>query len=87
MTSRTMTRSWLAAVVWSRSIASVATVSAVSNPNVCSQPQRSLSIVFGTPMARTPYLASSLAMPWLPSPPITTRASMPSRRALPASSL
>ena len=54
ITSSTITRSWLAAVVWSRSRASVATVRAVSKPKVWSQPHRSLSIVLGTPTARTP---------------------------------
>ena len=34
ITSTTITRLWDSAVVWSRSIASVATVTAVSKPNV-----------------------------------------------------
>ena len=49
ITSTTITRSWLSAVVWSRSMASVAICTAVLNPNVKSVAERSLSIVFGTP--------------------------------------
>jgi hypothetical protein len=49
ITSTTITRSWLSAVVWSRSIASVAICTAVLNPNVMSVPTMSLSIVLGTP--------------------------------------
>ena len=47
ITSTTITRSWLSAVVCSRSIASVAICTAVWNPNVKSVAERSLSIVFG----------------------------------------
>ncbi len=54
ITSTTRIRLWLSAVVCSRSIASVAMCSAVSNPNVTSVPPRSLSIVFGTPITFTP---------------------------------
>ena len=60
MTSTTITRLWLSAVVWSRSIASVATCTAVSKPNVMSVPPRSLSIVFGTPDDRQPVLGVEL---------------------------
>ena len=49
MTSTTITRSWLSAVVWSRSMASVAICTAVWKPNVTSVPSMSLSIVLGTP--------------------------------------
>ena len=54
ITSTTITRSWLSAVVCRRSIASVAICTAVWNPNVKSVAERSLSIVFGTPTTRTP---------------------------------
>ena len=46
----------LSAVVWSRSIASVAICTAVSKPKVMSVPPRSLSIVFGTPSTRQAVL-------------------------------
>ena len=49
MTSTTITRSCDSAVVWRRSIASVAIWTAVQKPKVKSVPERSLSIVFGTP--------------------------------------
>ena len=49
MTSTTMTRLCDSAVVCSRSIASVQTWTAVSNPIVTSVPAMSLSMVFGTP--------------------------------------
>ena len=48
ISSTSITLWWLSAVVWSRSIASVATATAVSNPIVTSVPRTSLSIVFGT---------------------------------------
>ena len=54
ITSTTRIRLWLSAVVCRRSIASVATCSAVSNPNVTSVAPRSLSIVFGTPITGRP---------------------------------
>ena len=47
ITSTTITRSWLSAVVCSRSMASVAICTAVWKPNVKSVAARSLSIVFG----------------------------------------
>ena len=56
MTSTTITRSCDSAVVWSRSIASVAIWTAVQNPNVKSVPERSLSIVLGTPTTVQPVL-------------------------------
>ena len=49
ITSTTITRWWRLGGGVSRSIASVATWSAVSKPNVISVAARSLSIVFGTP--------------------------------------
>src|SRR5208337_2590510 len=69
-------------VVCRRSIASVAITKAVSKPNVTSVASRSLSMVFGTPTMLAPLRKKSRAMCWVPSPPITIMASMPSRRAL-----
>ena len=80
MTSTSITRWWLAAVVWIRSIASVAMPTAVSKPKVRSVPSRSLSIVFGTPTIRIPWIARRCAMSRVPSPPTTTSASMPAER-------
>ena len=77
ITSTTMSRSWLSAVVWSRSIASVATCTAVANPMHASVPDRSLSIVFGMPTTGTPSDDMWAAAPIVPSPPIVTRASTP----------
>ena len=54
ITSTTITRSWLSAVVCSRSMASVAICTAVVNPNVMSVPTMSLSMVFGTPTTGRP---------------------------------
>ena len=71
ITSTTITRWWDSAVVCSRSIASVATWSAVSKPKVTSVAARSLSIVFGTPSTGTPCsLLSLAAAPSVSSPPI-----------------
>ncbi len=53
ITSTTITRLWLSAVVCRRSMASVATCSAVSKPKVRSVAPRSLSIVLGTPTTGT----------------------------------
>ena len=58
-------------------MASVAMLTAVSKPNVKSVPDRSLSIVFGTPTTLTPRSASLVATPRVSSPPIATRASTP----------
>src|SRR5207247_1061718 len=55
ITSTTITRSWLSAVEWSLSIASVAVWTAVSNPNVATVPPTSLSMVLGTPTTGTPF--------------------------------
>ena len=77
MTSTTMARWWLAAVVWTLSSASVALATAVMKPKVRSEPQRSLSMVLGTPMQLMPRSAKGLAADMVPSPPMTTRASMP----------
>ncbi len=82
MTSHTMTRWWDSAVVPSRSIASVAVWTAVWNPKVTSVPDRSLSMVLGTPTAGTPIEERRLATPRVSSPPITTRASMRSAARL-----
>ena len=76
MTSTTITRSWLSAVVCRRSIASVAICTAVVKPKVRSVPTMSLSIVFGTPTIGTPMSSTSmLATVNEPLPPITTSAS------------
>jgi len=65
-------------VVWSLSIASVPSRRRVESRTSRRSP-RVLSIVFGTPMSRTPYFSwSFFAMSSVPSPPITTSASIPS---------
>ncbi len=62
----------------SRSIASVAIDTAVSNPNVTSVPSTSLSIVFGTPITRgSPRPISLCAIFCDPSPPTAMSASNP----------
>ena len=86
ITSITMTRSWLSAVVCSLSIASSAVLTAVSKPNVVTVPLTSLSIVFGTPTIFMPLAHSLLAMSREPSPPMEMIASMPSFRAFSISS-
>ena len=78
ITSTTSTRWCDSAVVCRRSIASVAMLTAVSKPKVKSVPDRSLSMVFGTPTTFTPRSASLVATPRVSSPPIATRASTPS---------
>ena len=55
ITSTTMMRRCASAVVWSRSMASVAKLTAVSNPNELLVPTMSLSIVFGTPTSGMPF--------------------------------
>src|SRR5438067_1808667 len=60
MTSKTITRSWLSAVVWRRLSASVADETAESNPKVKSVPSRSLSMVLGTPTTGMPYFEDLL---------------------------
>ena len=87
ITSTTISRSWLSAVVWSRSIASVATCTAVANPMHASVPDRSLSIVFGMPTTGTPSDDMCAAAPIVPSPPIATRASTPEVRERAADAL
>ena len=75
----TMSARWCdSAVVCSRSIASIAMLTAVSKPNVKSVALRSLSIVFGTPTTCTPCSCSRVATPSVSSPPIATSASTPS---------
>ena len=77
ITSTTRTRWCDSAVVCSRSIASIAMFTAVSNPKVKSVPERSLSIVFGTPTTLTPRSASLVATPRVSSPPMAISASTP----------
>ena len=69
ITSMTIRRLWLSAVVCSRSIASVATWTAVANPMHESVPDRSLSIVFGMPMTGIPSSASRRGAPERPFAP------------------
>ena len=78
MTSSTITRSWLSAVVCSRSSASVAQATAESNPKVITVPSRSLSMVLGTPTSGTPPSKSCWPMLSEPSPPMATRPRTPS---------
>ena len=75
ITSTTMTRSCDSAVVWSRSMASVAISTAVAKPKVKSVPAMSLSIVLGTPTTGNPSSCISRAQERVPSPPTTTSAS------------
>ena len=58
-------------------MASLAMFTAVSKPKVKSVPDRSLSMVLGTPTTFTPRSASLVATPRVSSPPIATRASTP----------
>ena len=82
MTSTTITRSWLSAVVCSRSIASVAIWTAVLNPNVTSVPSMSLSIVLGTPTIGRPCSVWSLQATLSdPLPPTTINPSRPMSRS------
>ncbi len=76
MTSTTMTRLCDSAVVWSRSIASVAMLTAVWNPMDRSVPSTSLSMVFGMAIIATPASATLLAACTVPSPPMQTSASI-----------
>ena len=78
MTSTVSTRPWLSAVVRTRSSASVAIWTAVRKPKVISVPSMSLSMVLGTPITRRPASTKGWAQVMVPSPPMTTRASMPS---------
>ncbi len=64
-------------MVFSRSIASVATPTAVSKPKVRSVDEMSLSMVLGTPTTGTPASESIRAAVRVPSPPIGMRASKP----------
>lgn len=77
MTSTTITRWWDSAVVFRRSMASVATPTAVSKPKVRSVEEMSLSMVFGTPTTGRPASDSMRAAVSVPSPPIGISASMP----------
>ena len=78
MSSTTMTLLCELAVVWRRSIASVAIVNAESKPKDWSVPQTSLSIVLGTPIALTPASESMFAVFIVPLPPMQTTQSSPS---------
>ena len=60
MTSTMNTRPCEAAVVWMRSMASVATSTALRKPKVMSVPQRSLSIVLGRVTTLQPLLAQQV---------------------------
>src|SRR5512138_112744 len=60
-------------------MASTAIWTAVSNPNVTSVPDRSLSIVLGTPTTETPRPKNFSATPSVSSPPIAISASIRSR--------
>lgn len=82
MTSTTITRWCDSAVVFRRSIASVATPTAVSKPNVRSVDEMSLSIVLGTPTTGRPASLSMRAAVSVPSPPIGISASIPKSRAM-----
>src|SRR5450759_3709238 len=74
MTSRMMMRRWDSAVSFNLREASRATLTDVSNPNVESVPDRSLSIVFGTPTTLTLIAASLAATPRVSSPPMAMMA-------------
>ena len=76
ITSSTMMRSWLAAVVWRRSIASVAQATALSKPNVKAVAERSLSIDLGTPTTGMPCSWNCWATARDPSPPMQISPSM-----------
>ena len=77
ITSTSITRWCDSAVLCSRSIASVATCSAVSCPNVTSVQSMSLSMVLGTPTTGTFSSDSQCAAVNVPSPPIGISTSMP----------
>ena len=77
MTSTSSTRWCDSAVVCSRSIISVAMLTAVSKPKVRSVSSMSLSIVFGMPTTGTPACDSRWAAVSVPSPPIGIRTSIP----------
>ena len=77
ISSTTITRWWLSAVEWSLSMASVAMLTAVSKPNVCSVAATSLSMVLGTHTTGRPFAARPAAICRLPSPPMATSASKP----------
>ena len=70
ITSTSITRWCDSAVLCSRSMASVATISAVSCPNVTSVQSMSLSMVLGTPTTGTSSSDSQCAAVSVPSPPM-----------------
>jgi hypothetical protein len=80
ISSTTSTRSWLSAVECTRSIASVAVLTAVSKPKLRCVPLTSLSIVLGTQTTGNPFFHRSWEICRLPSPPIETSASKPLAR-------
>ena len=86
ITSSTMTRSWLSAVVCSLSIASSAVLTAVSKPKLVIVPATSLSMVLGTPTIFIPRSQSCCEMASDPSPPIEISASISNRAAAASSS-
>ena len=76
ITSRIITRLWLAAVKCKRSIASVAILTAVSKPIERSVIPTSLSIVLGIPTKLIPPCCANFRrIAKLPSPPMPIRAS------------
>ena len=77
ITSTIKVRLWEEAVSVILSIASRATLTAVSKPMVYSVPAISLSMVPGIPIAGKPFWVNFKAPVKEPSPPTTTKASMP----------
>src|SRR5438552_3862102 len=75
ITSTTMARLWLVAVVWRRSSASITAATAESKPKVMAVASRSLSIVFGTPTQLIPASCNCKAVVIEPSPPTMMSAS------------
>ena len=69
ISSTTMQRLWLPAVVCTRSMTSVAMSTAEWKPKVTSVPQMSLSMVLGRPMTFSPSSARRLAVLCVPLPP------------------
>jgi hypothetical protein len=80
ITSTTMTRPCDVAVVNSRSMHSVAKSTAVSKPKVAVVLSRSLSMVFGTPITRSPARCRWSPIVSDPSPPTVIRASISASR-------
>ena len=72
-----MMRLCASAVVCSRSIASAANETAVSNPKHVVVPTMSLSMVLGTPTIGMPLRKKRWAIARVPSPPMATSPSRP----------